>query len=45
MKDRIDRRSFLGIAGTSLGIGVVYQFAPLLAHRAEAGIITDFFKR
>jgi hypothetical protein len=28
----------------SLGIGVVYQFAPLLAHRAEAGAITDFFK-
>jgi hypothetical protein len=44
MKDQIDRRSFLRIAGMSLGIGVVYQFAPLLAHRVEAGPITDFFK-
>jgi 3',5'-cyclic AMP phosphodiesterase CpdA len=45
MKDRIDRRSFLRIAGTSLGIGVVYQFAPFLTHRAQAGAITDFFKK
>ena len=29
----------------SLGIGVVYQFAPFLAHRAEADAISDFFKK
>ncbi len=45
MKDRMDRRSFLKISGMSLGIGVVYQFAPMLAHRAEAGQIADFFKQ
>jgi hypothetical protein len=45
MKDRIDRRSFLRIAGMSLGIGVVYEFAPFLDHRAEAGAIADFFKK
>jgi calcineurin-like phosphoesterase family protein len=45
MKDRIDRRSFLRIAGTSLGIGVVYQFAPSLTRRAEAGVVSDFFKK
>jgi hypothetical protein len=33
MKDQIDRRSFLKIAGASLGIGVVYQFAPFADHR------------
>jgi 3',5'-cyclic AMP phosphodiesterase CpdA len=45
MKDPIDRRSFLRISGWSLGIGVVYQFAPYLTRRAEAGAITDFFKK
>jgi 3',5'-cyclic AMP phosphodiesterase CpdA len=45
MKDQIDRRSFLKIAGASLGIGVLYEFAPLLARRADAGAITDFFKK
>jgi hypothetical protein len=29
----------------SLGIGVIYEFAPFLAHRAEASAITDFFKQ
>ena len=29
----------------SLGIGVVYQFAPMLAQPARAGAIEDFFKR
>jgi hypothetical protein len=29
----------------SLGIGVVYEFAPFLAHRAEADAISDFFKK
>ena len=28
MKDQMDRRSFLRMAGMSLGIGVVYEFAP-----------------
>src|SRR6185312_9156874 len=36
MSNHLDRRSFLRIAGMSLGIGVIYEFAPLLAHRAEA---------
>jgi 3',5'-cyclic AMP phosphodiesterase CpdA len=45
MKDQIDRRSFLKIAGASLGIGVLYEFAPLLARRADAGAITDFVKK
>src|SRR5271163_5277978 len=45
MKDRMDRRSFLKISGMSLGIGVVYQFAPMLARRAHAAQITDFFKQ
>jgi hypothetical protein len=45
MKDQMDRRSFLRVAGMSLGTAVVYQFAPFLGRRAEAGAITDFFKR
>jgi hypothetical protein len=45
MKDQIDRRSFLKIAGASLGIGVLYEFAPFLARRAGAGAITDFFQK
>ncbi len=45
MTDKINRRSFLRMAGMSLGIGVVYEFAPLLAHHAEAGSITNFLKR
>ena len=33
------------IAGASLGIGVLYEFAPFLARRAEASAFTDFFKK
>jgi len=44
MQDLLDGRSFLKIAGMSLGIGVLYEFAPFLARRAQAGAITDFFK-
>ena len=44
MKDGLDRRSFLRFAGMSLGIGVVYQFAPLLANRVEADALSDFLK-
>jgi predicted phosphodiesterase len=29
----------------ALGIGVVYEFAPLFAHSADAGAITNYFKR
>ena len=45
MKDKIDRRSFLKVAGMSVGIGVVYQFAPMLVRHAQAGTVTDFFKQ
>ncbi|HEV7989435.1 MAG TPA: metallophosphoesterase, partial [Candidatus Binataceae bacterium] len=48
MKDRqnrIDRRSFLKIAGTSIGIGVLYEFAPFLERRAEAGEMNGYFKK
>jgi predicted phosphodiesterase len=44
MADQIDRRSFLRMAGMSVGIGAVYEFAPLLAARAQAGAINDFLK-
>src|SRR5947209_5998319 len=37
MSDRVDRRSFLKIAGTSLGIGALYRVAPLLGAEGEAG--------
>jgi len=37
--DAIDRRLFLRVAGMSAGIGVVYQFAPLLMRDAAAGAI------
>ena len=45
MKDKIDRRSFLKVAGMSVGIGVVYQFAPMLVRHAQASTVTDFFKQ
>ena len=45
MKDQIDRRSFLRIAGVSLGMGALYKFAPFLANRADAGAISDFFTK
>src|ERR1700677_3276031 len=45
MKDQVDRRSFLRIAGLSLGMGAVYEFAPMRAHRAGASAITDYFKK
>jgi hypothetical protein len=45
MKDQMDRRSFLRMAGMSLGIGVIYEFAPFLTRRAEAGAITVFFQK
>ncbi len=36
MANRVDRRSFLKIAGTSLGIGALYSVAPLLGAGGEA---------
>jgi predicted phosphodiesterase len=45
MKNQMDRRSFLRIAGMSLGVGVIYEFAPLLARRAETGAVTDYLKK
>jgi hypothetical protein len=45
MKEHRDQQSFLRSAGMSLSIGVIYEFAPFLAHRAEAGAISDFFKQ
>jgi predicted phosphodiesterase len=45
MKKRMDRRSFLRIAGTSVGIGVLYEFAPFLQRRPEADEINSYFKR
>jgi hypothetical protein len=36
--------SFLRMVGMSLGIGVVYEVAPLMAQHIEAGTITDFLK-
>ena len=37
MSDRVDRRSFLKIAGTTLGIGALYSVAPLLGADGAAG--------
>ena len=45
MRQRLDRRSFLRIAGTSIGIGVLYEFAPLLELRSEADEINSYFRR
>jgi hypothetical protein len=45
MKEQMDQRSFLRSAGMSLGIGVIYEFAPFLARRAETRAISDFFKQ
>jgi hypothetical protein len=44
MKNRMNLRSFLRISGMSLGIGVVHQFAPMLAHQVETEI-ADVFVR
>jgi hypothetical protein len=43
MKARINWRTFLRIAGMSLGVGVVDQFAPVLTQLADSQI-EDFFK-
>lgn len=38
MESRFDRRSFLKIAGSAVGVAVTYQFAPLLMNPAAAGV-------
>ncbi len=43
MRARINWRTFLRIAGMSLGVGVVDRFAPMLTLQADAQI-EDFFK-
>jgi hypothetical protein len=43
MKNRLDLRSLLRISAMALGTGVAHQFAPILAHLAEAEIV-NFFK-
>ncbi len=45
MNHKINRRSFLRIAGMSIGIGAVYEFAPLLAHSVAADPISDFYRK
>ena len=40
MKREFDRRSFLRVAGTSLGIGALYSVMPALTHSAQAQAIT-----
>ena len=45
MRQRMDRRSFLRIAGTSIGIGVLYEFAPFPERRSEADEVNSYFKR
>jgi len=42
IKNRIDLRLLLRISGMSLGVGVVHQFAPMIAQQAEADIANAF---
>jgi hypothetical protein len=44
MKD-VDRRSFLRIAGMSLGVGALYRVAPALAAGGEAGDVARQLRR
>ncbi len=44
MKEAMNRRSFLKVAGMSIGMGALYQFGPLLGG-AGAGQISDFFRK
>jgi hypothetical protein len=45
MNEKMDRRSFLKITGMSLGIGAMYEFAPLLTRVAAADPIRDFYRK
>lgn len=42
MKERVDRRSLLKIAGASLGIGVLYSALPAAAAGGAAGEMFDY---
>lgn len=44
MKKPMDRRSFLKVAGMSVGMGALYQFGPVLGS-AGADQISDFFRK
>ena len=43
--ERIDRRSFLRIVGTSLGVGALYQVAPGLARAGEGAEVSRAMRR
>ncbi|HLK87247.1 MAG TPA: metallophosphoesterase [Candidatus Binataceae bacterium] len=45
MKTTVDRRSFLRVAGASLGIGALYQFAPMLVRGAAADYVRGDLQR
>jgi hypothetical protein len=45
MDQKMGRRSFLRIAGSAIGIGVLYEFAPMLARSARADPISDFYRK
>lgn len=45
MKDPIDRRKFLKIAGVSLGFGALYRVAPALASGGAAGDVARLLAR
>jgi predicted phosphodiesterase len=44
VKSKMDRRSFLRVAGTSLSIGALYSVFPTLAHGSEAELVTRTLK-
>ncbi|HSD71656.1 MAG TPA: metallophosphoesterase [Thermoanaerobaculia bacterium] len=45
MKDSVDRRSFLKIAGTSIGIGALFHVAPMLGASADGRRIAAMLGR
>jgi hypothetical protein len=45
MNEKLDRRAFLRVAGTTIGMGVLYEFAPFLTRRASADPISDFYRK
>lgn len=45
MTKSVDRRSFLRIAGTSIGAGALFTVAPLLGARGAAGAVAEELRR
>src|SRR5215831_9522182 len=45
MKKPVDRRSFLRVAGASLGVGALYEFAPMLVRSAAADEVSGDLQR